>query len=48
MERKQNHSLVRYRNASSFFNIADGSNVFVMVISIKLLQSGPGTHGFWG
>lgn len=31
-----------------FFNIADGSNVFVMVISIKLLQSGPGTHGFWG
>lgn len=27
-----------------FFNIADGSNVFVMVIYIKLLQSGPGTH----
>lgn len=45
MERKQNHSLVRYRNASSFFfNIVDGSNVFVMVISIKLLQTGPGTH----
>ena len=49
MEHKQNHSLVRYRNASSssfFFNIIDGSDVFVMVISIKLLQSGPGTH-FW-
>lgn len=43
-ECKQNHSPVRYRNASSFFNIVDGSNAFVMVNSIKLLQSGPGTH----
>ena len=42
MERKQNHSLVRYRTASSFF--FNGSNVFVMVIPIMLLQSGPGTH----
>ena len=46
MEHKQNHFLVRNRNESSFFflNIVDGANVFVMVNSMKVLQSGPGTH----
>ena len=50
IEHKQNHCLVRNRNESSFsfflsfFNSVDGSNVFVMVNSIKLLQSGTGTH----
>lgn len=38
-----------YRNANSFFfffwlNTVDELNVFVMVNSMKVLQSGPGTH----
>ena len=35
-----------YRDANSFFffNTVDESNVFIMVNSIKLLQSGTGTH----